>query len=190
MKKLLFTLMMLVGITATAQTEHLTFKGVPIDGTLTSFVSKMKQKGLSHLATRDGTAVLEGDFAGYKGCTIAASEYETGMVNRVVVIFPEKDTWTGLYGDYITIKKLLTQKYGEPTDVIEEFQGYSNPSDDNERMFRVKYDQCKYICDFINEKGAIELKILHDDSFNCYISLLYIDAANESKVQSSAIEDL
>lgn len=190
MKKLLISLMLLVGITATAQTEHLTFKGVPIDGTLTSFVSKMKQKGLSLLGTQDGTAVLKGDFAGYKSCTIAASQHESGIVNRVAVIFPEKDTWTELYGDYITIKNLLTQKYGEPADVIEEFQGYSNPSDDNDRMYKAKTDRCKYICDFINEKGAIELKIIHDELLNCHISLLYIDAANESKVQSSAIEDL
>ena len=190
MKKLLISLMMLVGITATAQTEHLTFKGVPIDGTLTSFVNKLKQKGLSHLATQDGIALLEGDFAGYKECTIFVSQYESEIVNRVAVIFPKNDTWSGLYSNYSTIKNLLTQKYGEPTDIIEEFQGYSNPSDDNERMFRVKFDQCKYICDFVTEKGGIELKIVHDDSLNCFISLLYIDAANESKVQSSAIEDL
>ena len=51
-----------------AQSEHLTFKGVPIDGTLTEFVTKMKTAGFTHLGTQDGMAALQGDFAGYKNC--------------------------------------------------------------------------------------------------------------------------
>ena len=48
MKRNLFLLLFAIATLSTfAQTtsEHLTFKGVPIDGTLTEFVSKLKQKG-------------------------------------------------------------------------------------------------------------------------------------------------
>ncbi|MCS2563584.1 hypothetical protein NXY46_21465 [Bacteroides ovatus] len=50
----------------------MTFKGVPINGTLNEFVSKLKQKGLAHIGTEEGIAMLKGDFAAYKNCTIAA----------------------------------------------------------------------------------------------------------------------
>jgi len=57
-----------------AQTsEHLSFKGIPIDGTLDQYVSKMKQSGFTNLSTKDGTVLLSGDFAGYKNCIVGVS---------------------------------------------------------------------------------------------------------------------
>lgn len=50
----------------TEKTEHMTFKGVPIDGTLNEYVSKMKQSGFTLIDTEDGVAMLKGDFAAYK----------------------------------------------------------------------------------------------------------------------------
>lgn len=54
MKKVFFSLFLAFTIVATAfaqeESEHLTFKGVPIDGTLNEYVTKMKQAGLLTLA--------------------------------------------------------------------------------------------------------------------------------------------
>ncbi len=55
-------------LTFAQSSEHLKFKGVPIDGTLSEYVSKMKQAGFQLIETDDGVAVLEGEFAGYKDC--------------------------------------------------------------------------------------------------------------------------
>ena len=53
MKKVFFSLFLAFTIVATAfaqeESEHLTFKGVPIDGTLNEYVTKMKQAGFTHL---------------------------------------------------------------------------------------------------------------------------------------------
>ena len=76
MKKIfLFLTVMLMSLTTFAQTEspHLSFKGVPIDGTLNDYVQKMKQKGFTYLGTEDGIALLKGDFAAYKGCTVGVN---------------------------------------------------------------------------------------------------------------------
>ena len=57
MKKILFFfLFAVISYTVFAQSasEHLTFKGVPINGTLNEFVSKLKQKGLAHIGNRRG----------------------------------------------------------------------------------------------------------------------------------------
>ncbi len=192
MKRFLIAMMLLAGLSASAQTGHLTFKGVPIDGNLTEFVGKLKQKGLTLIGTENGVALLNGDFAAHKGCSIAAIAHESGNVYRVGVIFPEQDTWLRLYNDYSSLKDMLTQKYGEPTSVVEEFQSYggSEFDDDNMKMFYVKYDKCRYVVDFSTEHGTIELRIDHNDKLECYVVLIYEDTANGDKVRSSAIDDL
>lgn len=183
---------MLAGLAASAQTGHLTFKGVPIDGTLTEFVGKLKQKGLTHLGTEQGVALFNGEFAAHKRCSIAVIAHESGNVYRVGVIFPEQDTWLRLYNDYSSLKEMLTQKYGAPTSVVEEFQSYGGGrnDDDNMKMHYVKYDKCRYVVDFTTEIGTIELRIDHNDMLECYVVLIYEDTTNGDKVRSSAIDDL
>ena len=190
MKKLVFVLMLLVGMTVTAQTDHLKFKGIPIDGTLTSFVNKLKQKGFTVQHSDKGTVMLSGDFAAIKGCTVVVSEHESGVVNRVAVMFPSKDTWVLLYRDYNNLKELLTQKYGEPAAVEEEFQNHSYQLDDNDKMYEVLMDRCRYICDWTPENGTIELRIQNVSLVGAVVVLVYIDADNEAKVREKALEDL
>lgn len=183
-------LAMMIAFAVSAQTGHLTFKGVPIDGTLSTFVNKLKQKGFTVMHSEKGTAMLTGDFASFKKCTVGVMEHESGVVNRVVVMFPDKDSWVHLYNDYSTLKTMLTKKYGEPASVEEEFPNKSYNFNDSDRMHEVRMDRCRYICDWTTENGAIELRIEHQVMIGCMVVLVYVDAENESKVQSSAIDDL
>ncbi len=94
MRKIIISLFVVLAAFATAfaqsQSEHLTFKGVPIDGTLDEYVAKMKQAGFTYVTTQDGVAVLEGDFAGYQGCTVGVSTLKaTNVVNTIGVMFPK-----------------------------------------------------------------------------------------------------
>jgi len=72
-----------------AQTSaHLSFKKVPIDGTLEENVSKMKHSGFKYIQTEDGTALLNGDFAGYKDCYVGVSTLkQKDLVHKIVVFF-------------------------------------------------------------------------------------------------------
>lgn len=75
----------------------------------------MKENGFSHIGTEDGTAILKGDFAGYKGCLIGVSTLkQKDLVSKIAVIFPECETWSGLSGNYFNIKEMLTENSGEP----------------------------------------------------------------------------
>jgi hypothetical protein len=67
MKTKILTLILSLTVMLTfAQTsEHLSFKGVPIDGTLNEYVSKMKNSGFTLIGIEDGVAMLKGDFAAY-----------------------------------------------------------------------------------------------------------------------------
>ena len=63
--------------------NHLKFKGVPIDGTLKQFVSRMKRKGFKYIDSDDGVVVLQGDFAAYKECIIYVSTLDNkDLVSR------------------------------------------------------------------------------------------------------------
>ena len=194
MKKIFITLIVtLIALTSFAQTEspHLSFKGVPIDGTLNEYIQKMKQKGFDYLRTTDGLAILSGDFAGYKGCIIGvATLRQKDLVSKITVIFPSSETWGTLSNNYYSLKEMLTEKYGKPEFVTEEFQGYSQPTDDNSRMHEVKMDRCKFITSFETPKGSIQLSIDHNDISECSVILSYFDKINGDVIRAEAMDDL
>lgn len=193
-KSLLSLLFVLTTLISFAQTsDHLTFKGVPIDGTLEEYVSKMKKGGFSHLGTEDETALLNGDFAGYKNCYVGVSTLkQKDLVYKIAVIFPDKDTWSTLSNNYFDLKKMLTEKYGKPSEVVEKFDvpSYSQPRDDQDKMYKVKFDNCKYYSIWETDKGEIQLSIDHNGVTNCFVKLAYFDKINSKKIKEKAIDDL
>ena len=194
MKKIFFFfLFAVISYTVFAQSasEHLTFKGVPINGTLNEFVSKLKQKGLAHIGTEEGIAMLKGDFAAYKNCTIAAvSLKQKNLVAKVGVIFPSLETWSSLSNNYFSLKEMLTKKYGEPAVCVEEFQNDFGKDNDNLKIHGVKMDKCKYVTGYTTEKGDIELQIKGSFTDGCYVTLIYFDKINGEVIEAEAMEDL
>ena len=173
------------------KTEHMTFKGVPIDGTLNEYVSKMKQSGFTLIETEDGVAILQGDFAAYKDCIIGVATLKgKDLVSKITVIFPEQETWSSLSSNYYNLKELLTEKYGEPSEIIEKFDTYSEPDDDGDRMHAVKMDNCKYYTTFELENGSIQISIDHQSVMSCFVRLSYFDKINSEKIRQKAIDDL
>ncbi len=171
--------------------KHLSFKGVPIDGTLDAFVLKMKKNGFAHTGTDDGLAVLKGDFASYRSCVVGVSTLKTkDLVSKIVVLFPDRDTWSSLSSNYFTLKEMLTEKYGSPSDCVEKFQSYTDPKNDNDKMFEVKLDKCKYLTIYETEKGTIQLSIDHDGVTRCMVKLIYFDKINSESIKKQALDDL
>ena len=175
-----------------AQTsEHLTFKGVPIDGTLDEYVSKMKKSGFSLIGTEDGIALLNGDFAGYKDCTVGVTTLkQKDLVHKIVVLFPDKDTWSTLSNNYFDLKQMLTEKYGKPSDVVEKFDGYSQPRDDKSRMHEVGMDRCKYYSIWETDNGEIQLSIGNNGFSKSFVRLGYFDKINSDVMKTKAKRDL
>lgn len=195
MKKFIFSLYLafIVFATTSAQetSEHLTFKGVPIDGTLSEYVSKMKQVGFAHIGTQDGIAILQGDFAGFKDCTVCVSTLKSmNVVNVIGVIFPSHDDWSSLERDYNQLKSMLTQKYGEPTDVVEKFQGKTNPNTNNEKLHELFMDRCTWYTTFKTLKGDIQLSLQKGDLGQNFVVLNYYDKINTDTARSAAMDDL
>jgi hypothetical protein len=187
---LILTSFVLYAQTSSDTSKHLSFKGVPLDGTLEQFMLKMKSNGFDHISTNDGIAMIQGDFAGYKNCIIGVSTLkQKDLVHKIGVMFSEKSTWSALSGNYFELKQLLTEKYGNPFDVVEKFDAKYEPRDDL-KIYDVKTDRCKYYSIWETNKGKIELSIDHDRGTKCYVKLIYIDKINSMTIKKQAIDDL
>jgi hypothetical protein len=198
MKKIIISVVLvLTAVISFAQVQvnsessaHLAFKGVPIDGTLHEYILKMEKDGFTHIGIEDGIAMLKGDFASYKDCMVwVATLKQKDLVSTIRVMFPECDTWSYLSSNYFSLKEMLTEKYGDPSDCVEKFDGFE-PSDDNSKMHNVKFDNCKYYTTYETEKGSIQLSIEHDGVLSCFVMLTYFDKINGDIIRAKAIEEL
>lgn len=200
MKRLLIAILLTLPLLAaptqaqTTEEQHLEFMGIPIDGTLNAFAQKLQAKGMRIITSTDSGIALSGDFAGYRDCSIIVLSYPLASIQtvwRVTVILPSYDSWSSLSSCYFRLKDMLTQKYGTPYGV-EEFQAYSQPTDDFTKMHYVKMDKCSYESIFEISEGYIGLKInaygiTTSDPCAC---LIYTDQINEQKKDKSAMDDL
>ena len=189
MKNLLITIMCIVlGAAAMAQTEHLKFKGIPMDCSVDEMARKLQAKGFKYEDKLDGTVFMKGSFAGTYDCLIGLIPIEGGTkIRRIGVSFPNCENWECLENKYNYLKELLTQKYSLPLS-IERFDGYSQPNNDGNKMTRVYLDQCKYESLFTLNNGEIYLKIMNGDE--PYVILIYEDAANAKANEQNILDDL
>jgi hypothetical protein len=172
------------------ENQHLLFKGVPIDGTMSEYVEKMKLNGFVVMDSEPGTYVLQGDFAGYKDCFVGiVTMKQKDLVSRIKVLFPERDDWASLYGNYVNLKEMLIQKYGQPTEVVEVFPSYPSLTDEGLKFTYAQVGQCNYKTVFDTPKGQVSLYIDNTDS-KCFVGLSYTDKINGEIMKAKAIDDL
>lgn len=173
MKKLfVLTCTILFALAVQAQ-EHMAFKGVSMNCTLSSFVSQLTTKGYTKLYMNDRGAVLSGDFAGKQDCKIIVlSTSSSKVVWKVAVQFPEKVSWRSLKTEYETLKESYTEKYGNP----ETFEFFSTPyyEGDGYELQALSLEKCTYTSFFSSPQGNICLKITND---KC-VQVGYEDAIN------------
>jgi hypothetical protein len=173
-----------------AESQHLLFKGVPIDGTLNEYVAKMKLNGFVVVATEPGATMLQGDFASYKKCLIGVvTMQQKDLVSKIRVMFPEQKDWATLYGNYSNVKEMLTQKYGAPAEVVEEFRGHPGLKDDGFKFIYLRNGECNYTTVFKTPSGEISLYLDHAESVR-FVGLSYSDKINGEIIKAKAIDDL
>ena len=187
---LLITALMLIPFSMFAQTDHLKFKGVTIDGTLNQFVATMQNAGFTKLGQDGKAVILEGDFAGYKDCYIVVSTLDNkDLVNQIAVKFNSHNDWRSLENNYLNLKELLTKKYGVPFGAVEEFQN-KYVDDDNDKYHEVIMNRCNFRTEWKTELGNIILAITFQRGIGCYVVLGYVDKANDAIIEQTALDDL
>ena len=153
MKKILVLLMtLIISLTSFAQIEHIKFMGIPIDGSLKSFCSKLKKKGFVRdpYDTRDkDKRIFIGNFAGSKSKIFIYSDKKTKTVHSVVVTIT---TYTEdiAISEYKNFKKLLIEKYSEDIGVIT----YKKINDKlAEEINRGEEEELKWIYEYMTKEG-------------------------------------
>lgn len=194
-KRLLTILFLMTALFCYGQEEsgHLLFKGIPIDGTVSSFCKKLKKKGFREIGKINGKVSLEGNFASYDKCSIIiSSNLKTNMTSEVTAIFEALYSWDLLENQYNILKRMLTIKYGEPSKVDEYFYDYKkdDPSlNESAKMAAFLTNRCKYSSLFETDKGDIYLIIVPGD-LHGNVGLYYHDKINNPDIILDALDDL
>ncbi len=188
MKKIVITLIgLFASIYVTAQ-EHLSFKGIPIEGSMTSFCQKLKDKGLTQIGTDNNITMFVGDFTGRQASIGVGATDDGKSVHSVIVLFDPNDEWKNLVNIYNYYKELYTRKYGNSSACKE-----NNPSrlDSNiALMHELTQGTVTYASAWEVTGGTIELSIEKASTYGDGIVVIkYRDAQNvETKIQNDLDE--
>ena len=107
--------------TTTTASAPLSFKGIPMTGSLSAFGSELVKAGFKNA----GNGTYTGDFAGYSGCKVTPSG---NPVQEVRIDFPVISNWDALEKAYDNLQADLTRKYGMEPIVNRNLAVYNLPN--------------------------------------------------------------
>ena len=107
--------------TTTTASAPLTFKGIPLTGSLSAFGSELVKAGFRNA----GNGTYTGDFAGYSGCKVTPTG---NPVQEIRVDFPVISDWDALEKAYDNLQADLTRKYGMEPIVNRNLAVYNLPN--------------------------------------------------------------
>lgn len=187
MKRILPLLTVLVltlafAVPASAQkASHFKFMGIPINGTITNFQSRLASKGFTYDAKASkqsgpGIRIFNGMFSGYKAQLGAYFDSKTKIVYNIKVIIGRynRDAAKDLYKEMRS--NLLTKYAGKST--------YEDAQVDGEDATYI------YVFQDENMIGVISVYIQDTIYSDYWVAIEYMDVVNSDKHTDSQIEDL
>lgn len=189
MKKILITLIAFIATINVIAQEHLSFKGIPIEGSMPEFCQKLKAKGFT-LFNQDGdTSMFTGEFTGRDVLVGVLGAGSGKDVFLVVVLFESNREWNTLATTYSYYKMLYTQKYGVPS-----FSKENNPSlsDSNiSLMTELSQGTVEYETRWTVDGGEIKLSIDKDVEYNKgKVVVVYINSIGLGMYMQDNIDDI
>ena len=183
MKKFLAAVTLLFAVTNIMAQEHLSFKGIPIEGSMTAFCQKLKAKGFTSIGQDNSITLFSGDFTGRQATVGVVATDDGKSVHSIVVIFEESSEWNTLVNTYDYYKGLYTRKYGNPSACREH-----NPSHTDSNislMYELGQGTVTYASVWNATGGTIELSIEKAGHSNGIVIIRYRDSQNiETKIQN------
>lgn len=183
MKKAFISLLVILLALPAFSQEHLKFKGITIDGKLSTFVSALKAKGMTTApSSTTNNPKLRGSFAGIEDCYIGFGATDDETVCRVVIITPYRSSWRSVKADYDLIKETVISKYdGE----VKEYEYFEEPyqNGDGFEIQALYLDKAVYQTYILMEEGGIKIEILGSKSSygKAHITILYEDSINTER---------
>lgn len=153
--------------------RHFQFRGVPIDGHVKKFVTKMKKLGYTEKTQHDGAFIMKGTFTGRDAELYIAYTPKSKTVYNVGVYLDKSLSWDYLKELYNTYKEEFTKKYGAEGYPREYFEPPYKEGDGKE-LEALAEGKCVYASFFpFNEGEAIlnlsrqgQLVIVYADNQN------------------------
>ena len=116
MKEKLTLLLLLLALTATAQTEHVRFLGVPLDGSIQQFQEELTARECSHdpetsATLPDGVRAFKGTYAGHDALLFVFYDETTSLVYQAqaVISCQSEEACEAVFED---INSQLQERYG------------------------------------------------------------------------------
>ena len=178
MKKLFLCLILLMPVFVFAQSaenstfEHLTFKGIQIDGNLKQLISKLENQNFTLIKEYDELAKMKGTFANSSCELLIGTTPKSKKVYTILVDFGENDSWYSLKIKYKELKTQLQNKYNVIPEATEEFYSPYYEGDGYE-LQALRKDKCFYYSIFKLNNGEIGLYIAEDG-----VRIQYTDKIN------------
>lgn len=188
MKHIILSIMLLCTAICGFTQEHLSFKGIPIEGSMTSFCQKLKAKGLVQIGSEGNVRLFKGDFTG-RSATIGAVATDNGQdVFAVAVFFDQTDSWNTLVTTYNHYKDLYIEKYGQPSQCVE-----NNPSTSDSNislMYELSQGRVTYGCIFDAPGGSIQISIENGNISDGFVLIKYQDTQNVNAKRQSDLDEI
>lgn len=187
------TLLLIVSVTLAisvyAQEAHLKFKGIPIDGNYKEFAQKLVQKGLKQIDASDDAILLNGNFmANPDVMVLVYPDPKSKNVSTVGAMIEAGKNWPTIEAKYYDVVATYKEKYGEPSEHVEEFKTDVH-NDDYFRKNALENGQCNYKSQWDVEGGRIVIGMSYFQ-FKYYVICSYIDNQNLKALRQTILEDI
>ncbi len=179
MKRILsFFVMLVLTLGVMAQTQHMKFMGIPLDGTISAFHQKLVAKGCKHNVEVSnvvgaGSRVFVGTFFGEKASIHVYYNAKTKVVYRAKACI-KRSSEDNIIRKYNEVKSALEEKYPDAYMVKDEDDGY----------------ECMNFC---IAQGEIVLYVSKYDGYSetpYSLHIDYYDYVNFKKNENSKMNDL
>ena len=188
MKKLLLTIgSSLFCVLSYAQTEHLTFKGLPIDGSKQEFVKELQRQGYGYV----DDDILSGTFIGRDSFVFILGTPISNTIWKAAVLFESTyDAWSSIKRAYDGLVDVYTEKYGTPILDQKEFKSPWREGDGHE-LYALKSDRCVYRAAFACTKDGVDIGyVAISMTAKCQIMIEYEDSINSDLLTKEKADEI
>lgn len=166
--------------------KHMMFRSLPIDGDLKIAVKEVKKWGFMGMKIKN-MAVLMGTLEGEDVMITLMATPKSNTLFSVSVIYEGVETWNEQMVMYEKIKASIAVKYGEPTDIINEWKSPYSINNNPVQAFRE--DKVKYGVVYTADAGSVAVNIIYADGKVCTM-VTYLDEQNMALFEAEGGKDM
>lgn len=174
MKRLVLILACITATLTIVGEEHMMFRNMPIDGELKLAMKKVKDMGFMGMRMKNMGALM-GTLDNEEVMITLMATPKTNTLFSVIVIYDGAEDWNSQLNQYKNINSSIAKKYGEPTELINQWE--SPYSINNNPIQAFKEDKAQYGAVYTTEQGNVSVNMVYVENEMC-IMVTYIDNKN------------